>query len=299
MVKKGCKEISEFLEEDLKKRVQQFKKKYSRAPHLAVIQVKGDAASDIYVRKKTEMCSNLGIESTQILLENNTTEERVIKTIQKLNKDNQVDGILVQLPLPEHLDSSKVIDTISVEKDVDGFSKEISGLISQNRSTIFPCTPYGIIYSLKYWGVEIASKKVVIIGRSNIVGRPLALMFLNENATVTICHSKTPTEDLKRYCLDADIIVVATGKLKMIDSSYVKEGAWVIDVGINRIEDSSRERGYRVVGDFDYEETPNNTPKDFTLTKVPGGVGVMTIIMLMCNTLKCAELRMEEKNEIQ
>lgn len=296
MIKKGCKKISEELEEDLRNRVAEFVKKYTRSPHLAVIQVKGNAASDVYVRKKTETCANLGIQSTQLLLENNITEESLIYKIKELNEDDSVDGILVQLPLPSHINESKVIDTICIEKDVDGFSKETTGLISQNRSSIYPCTPRGILYCLKYWNVPLESKKAVVIGRSNIVGKPISYMLTNENATVTLCHSKTPKEDLKRYCLDADIIVVAVGSPRLIDSSCVKEGAWVVDVGVNRVEDPTREKGFRLVGDFDYTETPENTAKNFTVTKVPGGIGLMTIIMLMNNTLRCAEMREEKKN---
>ena len=296
MIKKGCKKISEELEESLRNRVIAFTKKYARKPHLAVIQVKGNVASDVYVRKKTEMCANLGIQSTQLLLENNITEEELISKIEGLNKDDGVDGILVQLPLPSHIDESRVIDTICIEKDVDGFSKETTGLISQNRSSIYPCTPYGILYCLKYWNVPLESKRAVVVGRSSIVGKPISYMLTNENATVTLCHSKTSKEDLKRYCLDADIIVIVVGAPRLIDSSYVKEGAWVIDVGVNRIEDASKEKGYRLVGDFDYTETPENTAKNFTVTKVPGGIGLMTIIMLMNNTLKCAEMREEKKN---
>lgn len=281
ITKIGCKDIVEDLKTSIKEEVQRF----SRAPFLAVIQVEGNPASDVYVRKKAEMCEELGIAHHTYLLRDSVTTVELTTIIDSLNRDDTVDGILVQLPLPDHIDTNRVIDSISVEKDVDGFSVATTGLLSQGRPNISPCTPYGIIHALKTWGVVLRGKQVTIIGRSNIVGKPLASMMLNEDATVSICHSKTDPKLLKSFCRSSDVVVLAVGKPKLIDSSYIKDGAWVVDVGVNRIPDASKKTGYKLVGDFDYEDT---SERNFTVTKVPGGVGLMTVISLMKNTVQCA-----------
>ena len=241
---------------------------------LAVVLVGDDPASVVYVGNKKKACEFCGVNSVSYEMPASTTEEELLSLVEKLNKDDSVNGILVQLPLPVHIDEDKVIRAISADKDVDGFHPENVGRLSIGQPGFLSCTPAGIIQLLKRSDVEIDGKECVIIGRSNIVGKPMAMLMLRENATVTICHSHT--KDLKDVCKRADILIVAIGRPKMIDASYVKEGAVVIDVGIHRQENG------KLCGDVDFDSVEPIASK---ITPVPGGVGPMTIAMLMKNVV--------------
>lgn len=242
---------------------------------LAVIQVGTDPASTVYVGNKKKACEYIGIHSLSYELPEETTEEELLDLVRKLNEDDSVHGILVQLPLPKHIDEDKVIETISPKKDVDGFHPQSVGALSIGQPGFVSCTPAGIIQLLKRSGVEIEGKECVIVGRSNIVGKPMALLMLRENATVTICHSRT--KNLQEVTKRADILIVAIGKPKFITADYVKEGAVVIDVGIHRNENN------KLCGDVDFDDVE---PIASAITPVPGGVGPMTIAMLMNNCVE-------------
>ena len=239
---------------------------------LAVIQVGADPASSVYVRNKKKACEYVGIRSLAYELSEETTEEKLLELIRELNDRTDVNGILVQLPLPKHIDEEKVLDSISPLKDVDGFHPQNVGALCIGKPCFESCTPAGVIQLLKRSGIEIAGKECVVVGRSNIVGKPMALLLLRENGTVTVAHSRT--KDLKEVTKRADILVVAVGKPKMITAEYVKEGAVVIDVGINRDENN------KLCGDVDYDSV---FPVCEAITPVPGGVGPMTIAMLLHN----------------
>lgn len=249
---------------------------------LAVIQVGNDPASTVYVGNKKKACAYIGIESRAFSLPEETREEELLALINQLNHDDSVNGILVQLPIPAHMDEKKVINAIAPEKDVDGFHPQNVGALSIGEPGFVSCTPAGIIQLLKRSGVEIEGKECVVVGRSNIVGKPMALLLLRENGTVTICHSHT--RDLKEICRRADILVAAIGKPKFFDDTYVKDGAVVIDVGIHRNEQN------KLCGDVDAEKVMD---KVSAITPVPGGVGPMTIAMLMHNCVEAA-LRMKK-----
>lgn len=242
---------------------------------LAVIQVGNDPASTVYVGNKKKACEYIGIRSLSYELPEETTEEELLSLVEKLNEDASVHGILVQLPLPKHIDEDRVIQTISPKKDVDGFHPQSVGALSIGQPGFVSCTPAGIIQLLKRSGVEMEGKECVIVGRSNIVGKPMALLMLRENATVTICHSRT--KNLQEVTKRADILIVAIGKPKFITSEYVKEGAVVIDVGIHRNENN------KLCGDVDFDDVE---PIASAITPVPGGVGPMTIAMLMNNCVE-------------
>ena len=266
--------ISQQIKDELKEKVLQLKEE-GREICLAVIQVGNDPASCVYVGNKKKACAYIGIKSLSYELPYETTEEELIALIEKLNNDDSVHGILVQLPVPEHINEKNIINAISPKKDVDGFHPASVGALSIGEKGFVSCTPAGIIQLLKRSDIEIAGKECVVIGRSNIVGKPMAMLLLRENGTVTICHSKT--KDLKEVCKRADILVVAIGRPKMIDASYVKEGAVVIDVGIHRDENN------KLCGDVDYASVE---PVAGAITPVPGGVGPMTIAMLMNNCVE-------------
>ena len=257
------------------------------APGLATILVGENPASQIFVRSRHRACHEAGIISTGYELPATSTQEEVEALIQKLNEDETVHGILVQLPLPSGFDEEKVLKTVSIEKDVDGFHPlNIGRLAQKGRDPLFyPCTPAGIMYLIEQTMPEIQGKNAVVIGRSNIVGMPMALLLVRANATVTICHSRT--KDLPGVVRMADILIVAVGRAEMVKKDWVKPGAVVIDVGINRVEDITKKRGYRLVGDVDYD---NVREVAGVITPVPGGVGPMTIAMLLKNTLRAAEL---------
>ena len=242
---------------------------------LAVVIVGDDPASQVYVRNKEKACETVGFNSFKYALPAETTEEELLDLVKKLNDDDRVDGILVQLPLPKHLDDKVIINNIRPDKDVDAFHPVNVGKIMIGDYSFLPCTPAGVMELIKSTGTDIAGKECVVIGRSNIVGKPMALLMLRENATVTIAHSKT--KNLKELCKQADILIVAIGKPKFIDESYVKEGAVVIDVGIHRNEEN------KLCGDVDFEKVEPHTS---AITPVPGGVGPMTIAMLMNNCVE-------------
>ncbi len=249
---------------------------------LAVILVGADPASTVYVNNKKKACDYCGIKSLNYELPESTTEEELLTLIDKLNKDDSVNGILCQLPLPSHINEDRVIDAIAPEKDVDGFSKLSVGALSIGAPGFVSCTPAGIIQLLKRSGVEISGKNCVVMGRSNIVGKPMAMLLLRENGTVTVTHSKT--KDIRSITKNADILVVAIGKPEMVDASYVKEDAVVIDVGIHRL-DPDKNNGRKLCGDVKFDEVSKIAS---AITPVPGGVGPMTIAMLMHNTLEGA-----------
>ena len=271
------KAISKQIKDELKEQVAEFSAKGVKIC-LAVIQVGNDPASSVYVGNKKKACAYIGIDSLSYELPEETTEEELLELIDKLNKDDAVNGILVQLPVPKHIDEDKIIKAISPLKDVDGFHPMSVGALSIGQPGFVSCTPAGVIQLLKRSGIVIAGKECVVIGRSNIVGKPMAMLLLRENGTVTICHSKT--KDLKEVCKRADILVVAIGRPKMIDASYIKEGATVIDVGIHRDENN------KLCGDVDFESASKVAG---AITPVPGGVGPMTIAMLMHNCVSSVE----------
>ena len=265
--------ISKQIKDELKGKVEKLKGEGTEVC-LAVIQVGCDPASTVYVGNKKKACEYIGIKSVAYELPEETTEEELLEIINKLNEDDSVHGILVQLPVPKHINED-IINAISPAKDVDGFHPASVGALSIGKKGFVSCTPAGIIQLLKRSQIEIEGKDCVVIGRSNIVGKPMAMLLLRENGTVTVCHSKT--KNLKEVCKRADILVVAIGKPKMIDASYVKEGATVIDVGIHRNENG------KLCGDVDYDSVE---PVAGAITPVPGGVGPMTIAMLMNNCVE-------------
>lgn len=273
------KAISAQIKDELKEKVAQLKAQGTEVT-LAVIQVGEDPASTVYVGNKKKACAYVGIRSLAYELPEDTTEEKLLELIGELNERADVNGILVQLPLPKHIGEEKVLNAIDSKKDVDGFHPQNVGALCIGKPGFVSCTPAGIIQLLKRSGIEIAGKECVVIGRSNIVGKPMALLLLRENGTVTITHSRT--KDLKEVAKRADILVVAIGKPRMITEDYVKEGAVVIDVGIHRNEQN------KLCGDVDYETV---APKCSAITPVPGGVGPMTIAMLMNNCVESVALQ--------
>ena len=271
------KKISQQIKDELKEKTKALRAE-GKTGALAVIQVGADPASSVYVRNKKNACAYIGIESLAYELSEDTTEEELLKLIAELNQKQEVKGILVQLPLPKHICEDKVIQAISPAKDVDGFHPQSVGAMTIGEPGFLSCTPAGIIQLLKRSGVEIAGKHCVVTGRSNIVGKPMALLMLRENATVTVTHSKT--QNLPEICRQADILIVAMGKPRFIGAEYVKEGAVVIDVGIHRDQNN------KLCGDVKYEEVE---PIASAITPVPGGVGPMTIAMLMNNCVQSIE----------
>ena len=273
------KKISKELKDELKEKVAKYKEEGVEIT-LAVIQVGNDKASSVYVGNKKKACEYIGIKSLSYELEESTTEEELLNLIKELNNRKDVNGILVQLPLPKHINEDKVIETIDAKKDVDGFHPMSVGALSIGKKGFISCTPYGIIELLKRSNIDIDGKECVVIGRSNIVGKPMSMLLLRENATVTVAHSHT--KNLKEVAKRADILVVAIGKPQFINSEYVKEGAVVIDVGIHRDENN------KLCGDVDYEDV---FPHASAITPVPGVVGPMTIAMLMKNCVNAVEIQ--------
>lgn len=272
--------VSAKVRENIKKEVGEFTKAYGYAPGLAVVVVGNNPASAVYVRNKHKACIDVGITSYQIAFPEDITEDVLLAKIDELNADKNVHGILVQLPLPKHISEEKVINRISPVKDVDAFHPENVGRIMIGNYTFLPCTPAGIIELLSSYNVDIAGKSCVVIGRSNIVGKPMALLLLEKHGTVTVCHSRT--KNLADITRDADIVVVAIGKPEFLTADMVKPGAVVIDVGINRLADG------RLVGDVKFDEVSALVEK---ITPVPGGVGPMTITMLLKNALTAAQMQ--------
>lgn len=271
------KRISQEIKDEVKEKVESLKAE-GKAVALAVIQVGNDPASSVYVNNKKKVCAYTGIESRAYELPEETTEQELITLVEDLNRDDTIHGILVQLPVPQHINADKIIQTISPKKDVDGFHPENVGKLVIGEKGFVSCTPAGIIQLLKRSNIEISGKHCVIVGRSNIVGKPMALLMLHENATVTIAHSKT--QNLKEICKTADILIVAIGKPQFITAEYVKEGAVIIDVGIHRDENN------KLYGDVKFDEVE---PLASAITPVPGGVGPMTIAMLMNNCVEAME----------
>ena len=275
MIKIDGKAFSQTVLEKIKGEHSQLKEKYGKPAGLAVVIVGNNPASQVYVKNKIRACENVGFYSENIELDENISEKELLQEINKLNKNDRIDGILIQLPLPAHINELKIIDSISPEKDVDGFHvSNIGKMVIGDETGFLSCTPYGIMQLLEEYEIEIAGKDAVIIGRSNIVGKPMALMLIQKGATVQICNSRT--KDLRKKLNKADIIVVAAGVPKLLKKEDVKEGAVVIDVGINRVDG-------KICGDVDYEEVAEKTSY---ITPVPGGVGPMTISSLIKNTFK-------------
>ena len=269
------------LAENLRKNISKEVKQYSRPPGLAVLLVGDDQASQVYVRNKSRACVEVGFYSDQIHKSANITQEELLSEVQRLNENNNIDGILVQLPLPSHIDANEIIEAIIPEKDVDGFSSENVGKLSLNKPFISPCTPKGVIKMLDSIKCDLRGKDCVIIGASNIVGRPMAMEFLNAGATVQVCHKET--KDIKQKTKSADIIVAAAGVANLVNSEWVKEGAVIIDVGINRLEDGS------MTGDVDFDDVKDTVS---AISPVPGGVGPMTIAVLLENTLTAYQAKL-------
>ena len=271
------KEVAKKIREELKLECDELKKEGIQ-PKLAVIMVGDDPASKIYVRNKNRACQEIGIEFEEYLLEENIQQEELNNLIKKLNQDEKINGILLQSPIPKHLNINEAIKTITYRKDVDGFTPSSVGKLVIGDDTFISCTPYGVMKMLEYYNIDLTGKHVVILGRSNIVGKPLLQCCLNKNATVTVCHSKTV--NIEEYTKSADVLMVAIGKPKFVTADMVKEGAVVIDIGINRTEEG------KLIGDVDFE---NIKEKASYITPVPGGVGPMTIAMLMNNVIKAAK----------
>jgi methylenetetrahydrofolate dehydrogenase (NADP+)/methenyltetrahydrofolate cyclohydrolase len=279
--------VSQAVKDDLKTKTSQLREKGGKIPHLAAILVGNNGASETYVASKVKSCEEIGFRSTLTRLEEQISEAELLQHIKQLNDDADVDGILVQLPLPKHISEQKVIDTIAAEKDVDGFHPVSVGRMVQGLPSFLPATPYGILLLLEHYNIETKGKHAVVIGRSNIVGRPISIL-LNRNAypgncTVTVCHSHTP--NLKEICLQGDIVIAALGRPEFLTADMVKEGAVVVDVGITRVKDESKKSGFAIKGDVAFNEV---APKCSYITPVPGGVGPMTIAALLMNTFNAA-----------
>jgi len=278
--------ISSQIKEEIKVEVEKLKHEKEITPGLAFILVGEDPASKVYVNSKGKACEQLGFYSITKTLPEDTTEDILLKQIDEFNEDKNIHGILVQLPLPKHINELKIIEAINFKKDVDGFHPQNVGRLVAGAKSFIPCTPYGITELLKRSNVDTEGKNVVVIGRSNIVGKPMANLLLKKkfNSTVTVCHSAT--KDIKSYALNADIIIVAMGKANFLKGEMIQDGCVIIDVGMNRVEDNTKKTGYRLTGDVDYEDCYDKCSK---ITPVPGGVGPMTIAMLMKNTLESAQ----------
>lgn len=279
--------VSQAVKDDLKIKTTQLREQGRKIPHLAAILVGNNGASETYVASKVKSCEEIGFRSTLLRLEEQVSEEELLQHIQRLNQDPDVDGILVQLPLPRHIREQQVIDTIDADKDVDGFHPVSVGRMVQGLPSFLPATPYGILLLLEHYKIDTKGKHAVVIGRSNIVGRPISIL-LNRNAypgncTVTVCHSHTP--NLKEICHQGDIIIAALGKPEFLTADMVKPGAVVVDVGITRVKDETKKSGFAIKGDVDFS---NVAPKTSYITPVPGGVGPMTIAALLMNTFNSA-----------
>lgn len=282
--------VSQAVKEDLIKKLVLHHAEGKKTPHLAAVLVGTNGASETYVASKVKNCAETGFKSTLIRLDENVTEEVLLENIERLNADADVDGILVQLPLPKHFNEEKIINSIHPDKDVDGFHPMNIGKMVQGLPTYIPATPYGILLMLEHYKIETSGKHAVVIGRSNIVGRPMSILLSRNaypgNCTVTVCHSRT--KNLKEICLQADIIVAALGIAEFLKADMVKEGAVVIDVGITRVPDASKKSGFALKGDVDFADV---APKCSYITPVPGGVGLMTIAALLMNTFHASAQR--------
>lgn len=279
--------VSEKLKIEIANEAAKVLERTGRKPHLVAVLVGHDGGSETYVASKMRNCEKVGFKSTLVRYEDNVTEAELLAKIEELNADPDVDGLIVQLPLPKHINPEKVTEKIDHRKDVDGFHPINLGRMQRNLPSFIPATPYGITLMLKEYGIDTAGKHCVVVGRSNIVGSPMSILMARNttpgNCTVTICHSRTP--DIKKFTLDADILIVAIGKKNFITEDMVKEGVVLIDVGMNRETSTVTKSGYKLYGDVDFE---NVAPKASWITPVPGGVGLMTIVGLLRNTLASA-----------
>jgi methylenetetrahydrofolate dehydrogenase (NADP+)/methenyltetrahydrofolate cyclohydrolase len=284
---------SKAIREDLKNKISALKISGKKVPHLAAVLIGNNPASETYVASKVKNCNEIGITSTLKRFDESISEKELLQLINELNENDEIDGILVQLPLSKHISEEKIINAILPEKDVDGFHPVNVGNMVLGFPSFISATPYGILLLLQHYKIDTAGKQVVVIGRSNIVGTPISILLsrnnVNGNATVTICHSRT--KNISELCQQADIIIAAIGKSKFVTADMVKQGAVVIDVGINRVKDESKKSGYALIGDVDFE---NVAPKTSYISPVPGGVGLMTIAALLTNTYKAAALRSRE-----
>ncbi len=282
------KKVSNQIKEEITVEVAQMKERGEKVPHLAAVLVGNDGASLTYVGSKVRSCKKIGFESTLIHLPEETTEEDLLKQVHQLNNNPDIDGYIVQLPLPKHIDEEKVLMAVDPDKDVDGFHPTNFGKMALDMETFISATPFGIMELLKRYNVETEGKHTVVIGRSHIVGRPISILMSQKgnpgNSTVTLAHSRT--KNLKELTLQADIVISALGAPKFLKADMVKDGVTIIDVGITRVPDESREKGYYITGDVDFE---NVSKKASYITPVPGGVGPMTIAMLLKNTLLARE----------
>jgi len=283
---------AQAIKDDLKDKVQTLKDQGDKTPHLAAVLVGNNGASETYVASKVKSCKEIGFKSTLLHLKADITEVELLEVIQKLNYDNDIDGILVQLPLPKYFSEEKIINLIDPKKDVDGFHPVSVGKMVQGLETFISATPYGILLLLQHYKIKTKGKHAVIIGRSNIVGRPMSILLSRNddfgNCTVTLCHSHT--KNLQEICLQADIIVAALGKPGFLKTDMVKQDAIVIDVGITRMEDATKKTGFTLKGDVDFK---NVSARCSYITPVPGGVGPMTIAALLMNTYKACQLKLE------
>ncbi len=284
------KKAAQAIKDDLRIDVAQRSNEGKKVPHLAAILVGNNGASETYVAAKVKACEETGFKSTLIRFEADISENKLLEKIEELNTDPDIDGILVQLPLPKHISDENVINTINPDKDVDGFHPVSIGRMVQGLPTFVPATPYGIMLLLQHYKIETKGKHAIVIGRSNIVGRPMSILLSGNsnpgNCTVTICHSQT--KNLKEICLQGDIIVAALGQPGFVKADMVKQGAIIIDVGITRLDDTTRKSGFKLKGDVDYETV---APVSSWITPVPGGVGPMTIAALMKNTFRSCTMK--------
>jgi len=284
------KKAAQSIKDSLKLNVVQAAIEGKKTPHLAAILVGNNGASETYVSAKVKACEEVGFKSTLIRLEDSIPERKLLEEINELNRDPDIDGILVQLPLPKHISDEAVINAIDPDKDVDGFHPASVGRMIQGLPTYISATPYGIVLLLEHYKIETKGKHAVVVGRSNIVGRPMSILLSSNtkygNCTVTICHSHT--KDINAFCREADIIIAALGRPGFITADMVKEGAIIVDVGITRVEDATRKSGFKLKGDVDYDAV---APKCSWITPVPGGVGPMTIAALMKNTYKACVMK--------
>lgn len=282
------KKLAQEIKNELAIEVEKLVANGGKTPHLAAVLVGEDPASQVYVRSKVKSCEEIGFQSTLIKKEANISEAELLKIVDELNRDTDVDGFIVQLPLPKHINEEKITLAIDPKKDVDGFHPVNFGRMAQGLPAYLPATPYGIVEMLRRYDIDTEGKEIVVVGRSNIVGMPISILLAQKtnpgNATVTICHSRT--HDMAAHTKRADILVVAIGRANFITADMVKDGAVIIDVGINRVEDPSTKSGYRLRGDVDYDAV---APKCSYITPVPGGVGRMTVVSLLLNTLKASK----------
>ena len=282
--------VSQAVKDRLKTQTEERLIQGKKVPHLAAILIGNNGASETYVASKVKSCAEVGFKSTLIRLDGSVTEQDLLFKLGELNEDFDIDGILVQLPLPKHISEEKVIEAICASKDVDGFHPESVGRMVQGLPAFYPATPYGILLLLEHYGIETKGKHAVVIGRSNIIGRPISIMLSkNEypgNCTVTVCHSHTT--GLKEICLQGDIIIAALGRPEFLKADMVKEGAVIVDVGITRVPDATKKSGFTIKGDVDFDAV---FPKCSYITPVPGGVGPMTIAALMMNTFKACKAK--------